>query len=62
MKLTYLPCESREQFEKVFTHEVSKPDANDYVEGLLFSLDRGVVMTGQMVPSAEPNSVSTHKG
>lgn len=38
-----------------------KKENNQFVEGLMFNLNRGVIMTGNMVNSAEPGKVYISK-
>jgi delta24-sterol reductase len=43
---------------KVFEEESMKKDENDFVEGLLFSADQAVIMTGSFSSTCEPGKVS----
>jgi delta24-sterol reductase len=47
VKLTYLPCHSLQELSEVFTKETKDPN-NAFVEGIVFSLDKGVVMRGEL--------------
>jgi len=46
VKMTYLPCQSLQELSEVFTKETKNPN-NEFVEGIVFSLDKGVVMKGE---------------
>lgn len=49
---------SLEEACRVFEEETMKSENNQFVEGIMFSIDRGVIMTGNMVNSAEPGKVT----
>jgi len=57
VKLEYQPVNSLDEACRVFEEEVSKKDNNLFVEGIMFSLDKGVIMTGNMVDTVEPEKV-----
>lgn len=58
MRLEYKSVNSLEEACRVFEEESSKKDNNQFVEGIMFNINRGVIMTGNMVNSAEPGKVS----
>jgi len=58
VKLEYQPVNSLDEACRVFEEEVSKKDNNLFVEGIMFSLDKGVIMTGNMVDTVEPEKVN----
>ena len=49
VELTYQPCHSQDEFIKAFKN-ASLEKENDFVEGLVYSHDSAVIMTGKMVP------------
>ncbi len=57
MKLQYQPVNSLDEACRLFQDETMKKEDNQFVEGIMFSLNRGVIMTGNMVNSAEPGKV-----
>ena len=57
--MEYQAVNSLEEASRVFEAEVSKKDNNQFVEGIMFSLDKGVIMTGNMVDTVEPGKVKT---
>ena len=57
VKIEYKPVYSLEEACRVFEEEVSKKDNNEYVEGIMFTLDKGVIMTSNMVNSVEAGKV-----
>lgn len=56
MKLKYEPVYSLEKAMQVFEAQSREKSENQFVEGIMFSLDLGVIMTGKMVDTA--NNVS----
>jgi delta24-sterol reductase len=49
-----------EEAVKVFTEESVKQEGNEFVEGLMFELNKGVIMTGNMVKNLKAgDKVST---
>lgn len=56
MKLKYEPVYSLETAMRVFEAQSRDKSENHFVEGIMFSLDLGVVMTGKLVDTA--NNVS----
>ena len=46
VELTYLPVQSASEAVKQIEHATEDPTHHDYVDGMLFSQDQGVVMTG----------------
>jgi len=46
VKVTYLPGHSLHEFSEVFTKEVKNTN-NEFVEGIAFTLEKGVVMLGE---------------
>jgi delta24-sterol reductase len=58
VKLNYHPVYSLDDAVKVFEEESMKKDENDFVEGLLFSADQAVIMTGNFSSTCEPGKVS----
>jgi len=58
VKLDYQPVYSLDQMIEKFEKEVERVDAEDFVECLVFSKDRAVVMTGKMVDSCHPGQLN----
>lgn len=56
VKLKYEPVYSLEKAMQVFEAQSREKSENQFVEGIMFSLDLGVIMTGKMVDTA--NNVS----
>ena len=56
--MEYKPCYSLDSLIETFNQEANKAEGNQFVEGLMFSLNSGVVMTSNMTTWAEPNKVS----
>lgn len=57
MRLEYTSVSSLDEACRVFKEETLKEENNQFVEGLMFNLNRGVIMTANMVNSAEPGKV-----
>lgn len=57
VKLNYQPTHSRQESIKVF-EEASNDKSNDFVEGLMYSSEDAVIMTGTMTDDIEPDKVS----
>ena len=57
MRLEYKSVSSLDEACRVFKEETLKEENNQFVEGLMFNLNRGVIMTANMVNSAEPGKV-----
>ena len=53
LRLTYRPCFSLKESMEVFSRETNKARGNDSVEGIAFSKDTSVIMTGQFVNADE---------
>lgn len=58
VRVEYKPCHSLDNLVQTFTEETNKIDGNQFVEGLMYSLNSGVVMTCNMATSAEPGKVN----
>jgi hypothetical protein len=48
-----------EDVVKVFEEESLKKDVNHFVEGLMFDVNRAVIMTGSLSSTCEPGKVSS---
>lgn len=48
VRLTYHPVASLEGACDLFTREATKADPPEFVEGILYALDRGVIITGEL--------------
>lgn len=60
VRLTYLPLHSLDEIVSVFSKETRQRD-NDFVEGLMYSENQCVVMTGQMTDIVEAGKVITNE-
>lgn len=56
VKLTYRPIKGLDKLVQEFQKVSSQLD-HDFIEGLVFNVNNGVVMTGNLVDNAEPNKV-----
>ena len=54
--LKYTPVHSKDDLVKVFAHESANFE-NGFVEGLVYSEDKAVIMTGKMTDEAESGQV-----
>nr|XP_045626096.1 delta(24)-sterol reductase-like isoform X2 [Procambarus clarkii] len=52
VRVEYKPCYSLDSLVNTFTEETSRVDGNQFVEGIMYSLHSGVVMTANMCTSA----------
>jgi delta24-sterol reductase len=59
VKLHYHPVHSLDDVVKVFKQESLKKHENHFVEGLMFDVDRAVIMTGSLSSTCEPGKVSS---
>ncbi|KAG0716847.1 Delta(24)-sterol reductase [Chionoecetes opilio] len=58
VKVEYKPCNSLENLVSTFRAETWKAEGNQFVEGLLYSLQSGVVMTANMCNTAEIGKIN----
>ncbi|KAK4014273.1 hypothetical protein OUZ56_026805 [Daphnia magna] len=58
VRLEYQSVSSLDEACRVFQEQTLKDENNQFVEGLMFSLNRGVIMTANMVNSAEPGKLN----
>ncbi|EDV22522.1 uncharacterized protein TRIADDRAFT_50623 [Trichoplax adhaerens] len=56
VKLNYQPSHSRGESIKLF-EEASNDETNDFVEGLMYSSEEAVIMTGTMTDNVEPDKL-----
>lgn len=56
--LEYIPLYSKEDIVKTLTRESQKKNSADFVEGLLYAKDKGVVMLGKMTDDIRPKQVN----
>lgn len=49
VELTYRPCFSQAEYVKVFD-DASNNTGYDFVEGIVYTKEKAVIMTGKMVP------------
>lgn len=61
VKLRFEPVRGLEAICDKFALEAQRPE-NDFVEGLLYSLEEAVIMTGSMTDKAEPSKVGQGGG
>jgi len=58
VKLDYIPCHTPQEMLTTFERETERSDAKDFVECLVFSKEKAVVMTGQLVDSCQPGKLN----
>ncbi|KAK7790540.1 hypothetical protein R5R35_000940 [Gryllus longicercus] len=58
VKLEYKPVRSLDEAVSVFKEETLKTTQNQFVEGLMFNKEEGVIMTGNMTELHEANKVN----
>ncbi|XP_063852510.1 delta(24)-sterol reductase-like [Scylla paramamosain] len=58
VKVEYKPCYSLDNLVDTFTAETRRTEGNQFVEGLMYSLHSGVVMTANMSNTAEPGKIN----
>jgi Delta24-sterol reductase len=58
VRLEYIPTYSAAEFTQVFAEKSLEREKNHFVEGISYSRNLGVVMTGTMTDTAEPGKVS----
>lgn len=59
VRLEYHPVKTFEDIVRVFREESEKADDNEFVEGLMYSENEAVIMTGTQTNEAEPNKVNS---
>jgi len=57
VRLDYFPVSSLDHAVHVFSEQTFKSDNNEFVEGLMYGKDRGVIMVGNMVDDAGSGQV-----
>ena len=57
VKIDYRPASSNTEMLKIFEEETNKQTDNAFVEGLVYGIDKAVVMTANMTDDAEPGKV-----
>ncbi|XP_076440884.1 delta(24)-sterol reductase-like [Babylonia areolata] len=58
VRIEYKPAHSRQDMLRLFEAETRRKEGNEFVEGLVYSLDTAVVMTANMTDEAEPGKVN----
>ena len=58
VKLEYYPAHTLDKCLSLFEQFTLQENDNQFVEGLMFNKDQGVIMVGNMVTSVEPGKVS----
>ncbi|XP_069949667.1 delta(24)-sterol reductase-like isoform X2 [Cherax quadricarinatus] len=58
VRVEYKPCYSLDDIVKTFTQETTKVEGNQFVEGVMYSLHSGVVMTANMCTAAHPGQLN----
>ena len=53
IRLTYRPCYSLDETTDILDRETNKETENDSVEGIAYSKDTAVIMTGKFVTKKE---------
>lgn len=57
VRVEYKPVHTNQDILRVFEEETKKKTDNEFVEGLVYSLDEAVIMTANMTDDAEPEKV-----
>ena len=57
MRVEYMPVHTNEDILRVFEEQTRRETGNEFVEGLVYSMDEAVVMTANMTDEAEPGKV-----
>nr|XP_053640235.1 delta(24)-sterol reductase-like isoform X1 [Cherax quadricarinatus] len=58
VRVEYKPCYSLDDIVNTFTQETTKVEGNQFVEGVMYSLHSGVVMTANMCTAAHPGQLN----
>jgi delta24-sterol reductase len=58
VKVTYYPCESLDNITEKFTDLSNHEKPSDFVEGILYDEDMGVIIEGQMVDSPQKGKIN----
>ncbi|XP_035700954.1 diminuto-like protein [Folsomia candida] len=58
IKLSYIPVNSLDEATTRITKESRKNPGHDFVEGIMYSLNKGVIMVGSFTPKAEPTKIN----
>jgi len=58
VEIEYLPVRSMEEMVTTFERETERSDASDFVECLVYSKDKAVVMKGNLVDSCQPGKLN----
>lgn len=56
VKLSYTPVHSFKDISQVFKQKTEEP-GNQFVEGLMYSYNSAVIMSGEMTDDADPSKV-----
>ncbi|XP_021965625.2 delta(24)-sterol reductase-like [Folsomia candida] len=59
VKISYIPVNSLDEATKRITEESLKTPRPDFVEGIMYSLDKGVIMLGTLTSKSEPGKVNS---
>ncbi|XP_035708159.1 delta(24)-sterol reductase-like [Folsomia candida] len=59
VKLSYIPVNSLDEATERITKESLKTPGHDFIEGIMYSLDKGVIMVGSLTSKAEPGKVNS---
>jgi len=58
VKLDYYAANSMDEIIEIFQEQTMKASENQFVEGIIFSKNKGVIMVGNMTTSAEPTKIN----
>lgn len=58
VRIDYQPVHTHQEMLSVFERETNKKSDNEFVEGLVYSMDEAVVMTSNMTDDAEPDKIN----
>lgn len=58
VRIEYKPAHSNAELIRMFEEETKRDNGNEFVEGLVYSRDTAVIMTGSMTDEAEPQKIN----
>ncbi|XP_067677801.1 delta(24)-sterol reductase-like [Haliotis asinina] len=59
VKIEYYPVHTKTDMLRKFQEETKKKSGNDFVEGLVYSLDKAVIMTANMTDDVEQDKINS---
>lgn len=58
VRIEYKPAHSKAEMIKLFEEETKREQGNEFVEGLVYSMETAVIMTANMTDDVEPNKIN----